>query len=62
MMWFPASRLVIKEMQEVLQAAMKAYQTVTQSCNRGRILIKATARVNTKASVIVFLVYISCMI
>lgn len=62
MMWFPVSRLVIKEMQEVLQAAMKAYQTVTQSYNRGRILIKAAARVNTKASVIVFLVCISCMI
>lgn len=56
MMWFPISRLVIREMLQVLQAEMKASYTVTQSYNRERILIKAAAQVNAKASVIVFLV------
>ena len=56
MMWFPISRLVIREMLQVLQAEMKASYTVTQSYNRERILIKAAAQVTAKASVIVFLV------
>lgn len=43
MMWFPVSRLVIKEMLKVLQAEMKAYYTVTQSYNRERILIKVAS-------------------